>query len=277
MSDNSNDNTVTVAKGNFAKALKGEIKLTVGPLLQRSWEITLRSLPWMFGVFIGLLALNYIVSSGLALLFPFDQSVLADQERIDWSQIELNNLFISGLLQELILAPFSAMLIYLGMLNAADVRPSMAKLRDVLQVAPQLIFASFLKLALIAISALLLSAIGMLIGGFVLLLIVLVVIYIQLAFMLAVPLIIDRRLSTIKAMLASFIVINKTMFPVLILMALMAIILMISAIPLLLGLIFTLPMAFNLIGVLYHALIGLYEDNASDSTAPPNDQDLLGN
>lgn len=276
MSENSNNNTMTVAKGDFAKALKGEIKLTVGPLLQRSWDITLRSLPWMLGVFIGLLALNYVVSSGLALVFPFDQNAIVDQKNLDWSQLELNNLFISGLLQELILAPFSAMLIYVGMLNAADVRPSMAKLRGVLHCAPQLIFASFLKLAMIAISALILGFIGMFVGSFVIALIVLIVIYIQLAFMLAVPLIIDRQLSTLKAMLASFIVINKAMFPVLILMALMAIILMISAIPLFLGLIFTLPMAFNAVGVVYHALIGLYEDEVLPPASQADGDNLLG-
>lgn len=258
MSNNSNNTTPNLPVGDFGQALRGEIKLTIGQLLQRSWDITLRSLPWMLGVFIGIVALNIVVSDVLALVFPFDEQVLAEQTEIDWEQVNVGNFIAGSLLQELILAPFAAMLVYIGMLNAADRKPSLRKLRGVLRFAPQLVLVAFIKLVLTALVAGVFAAIGLLLGGaFAVVLVMLAVIYLQLVMMFAVPLIIDRELNAPRALLASFLVINKAMFPVLGFMALVAIICAISAIPLFLGLIFTLPMAFNAIGVVYHALIGL--------------------
>lgn len=258
MSENSNNTTPAVAAGDFALALRGEIKLSIGALLHRAWEITLRSLPWMLGVFIGLFLLNMLVSNVLGLVFPFDDEIFANQETIDWSQVPVGNIITSSLLQELILAPFSALLIYVGLINAADRKPSVNGLRAALQHAPQIMLVALLKIVITAtVAAALMFLVGMLSSSFAVLVSILAVIYIQVSLMLAVPLIIDRELNAWRALIASAIVINKVMFPVLGLMALLAIILLISAIPLLLGLIFTLPMAFNAVGVIYHSLIGV--------------------
>ncbi|OZB06525.1 MAG: hypothetical protein B7X54_02130 [Idiomarina sp. 34-48-12] len=258
VSNNSNNTTPQVAAGDFSRALRGEIKLTVGPLIQRAWDITLRSLPWMLGVFIAVMLLNMVVSEILMTLLPYDEQAMANPENIDWEQVNLGNFAISSLLQELILAPFAAMLIFVGMLNAIDQKPNLAKLRGVLQFAPQLILVALLKLTVTVLSA------GIVIGvfsfisvGLAVLLGVLVAIYLQLVMMLAVPLIIDRQLSAVRALIGSFLVINKAMFPVLGLMVVVGIIVIISALPLLLGLIFTLPMAFNAIGVVYNSLVGV--------------------
>lgn len=264
MSNNSNNTTTQVAAGDFSRALRGEIKLTVGPLLQRAWDITLRSLPWMLGVFIAVMLLNMVVSEILMTLLPYDEQAMANPENIDWEQVNLGNFAISSLLQELILAPFAAMLIFVGMLNAIDQKPNLAKLRGVLQFAPQLMLVALLKLTVTVLGA------GIVIGvfsfisvGLAVSLGVLVAIYLQLTMMLAVPLIIDRQLSAVRALIASFLVINKAMFPVLGLMVVVGIIIVISALPLLLGLIFTLPMAFNAIGVVYNSLVGCADNSQS--------------
>lgn len=261
MSDNSNNTTLAIPSGDFAKALRGDIKLGVGAMLQRAWEITLRSLPWMLGVFVVLLLINLLVSNVLGMFFPFDEEALATQNSIDFEQLPLGNIIASSLLQELIMAPFSAMLIYIGLVNAAEKKPSVVGLRSVLQHSPQIMLVALFKIVITAVLAAVLIGVGSFIGGgFAVLLAVLAVIYLQLSLMLAVPFVIDRELNAFRALIASFLVINKTMFPVLGLMALMAVILLISAIPLLLGLIFTLPMAFNAVGVVYHSLIGVDEE-----------------
>lgn len=261
VSDNSNNTTPVIPRGDFAQALRGEIKLSVGPMLQRAWEITLRSLPWMLGVFVLLLLINLLVSNVLGMVFPFDEEALATQATIDLEQLPVGNIIASSLLQEILMAPFSALLIYVGLVNAAERKPSFEGLRGTLQHAPQIMLVALFKIILTAVLAAILIGLGSLIsGGFALILTVLVVIYLQLSLMLAVPFVIDRELNAFRALIASFLVINKTMFPVLGLMALMGIILLISAIPLLLGLIFTLPMAFNAVGVVYHSLIGVDEE-----------------
>lgn len=262
MSNNSNNTAPKIAAGDFSRALRGEIKLTVGPLLQRSWDITLRSLPWMLGVFIAVMLLNMVVSEILMTLLPYDEQAMANPENIDWEQVNLGNFVISSLLQELILAPFAAMLIFVGMLNAIDQKPSFSKLRGVLQFAPQLMLVALLKLIVMVLGAgIILGVFQFISVGLAILLGVLVAIYLQLVMMLAVPLIIDRQLSAVRALIASFLVINKAMFPVLGLMVLVGIIVVISALPLLLGLIFTLPMAFNAIGVVYNSLVGVEGNN----------------
>lgn len=260
MSDQSTNNESKIPSGDFAQALRGEIKLTVGALLERAWNITLRSLPWMLGIAIGLYALNTLLAGILAFAFPVDMEAFANQENVDWEALDWGNLIVSSLLQEIILAPFAAMLVFVGMLNAAERKPSMLKLRGVFTYAPKLMLLAAVKLAAMALSAAIVGVIFMFISSsLAMILIVLTVMYVQLVSMLAIPLIIDRELGVMRALIASFLVINKAMFPVLAVMALMIIVLMISAIPMLLGLIFTLPMAFNLIGVIYHSLIGVSE------------------
>lgn len=266
MSNNSNNTAPQLAAGDFSRALRGEIKLTIGPLLQRSWDITLRSLPWMLMVFIGVLALSAVVSEILMAVFPYDEQAMANPEAIDWEQVNLGNLVLSSLLQELILAPFTAMLVFVGMLNAIDQKPSVAKLRGVLKFAPQLMLVAVLKLVVMALGVGIIIAVASFLSvALAILLGVLAAIYLQLAMMLAVPLVIDRQLSATRALIASFLVINKAMFPVLGLMVLVGVIVVISALPLLLGLIFTIPMAFNALGVVYNALVGCSDDSQHPS------------
>ncbi|WP_404407853.1 hypothetical protein LG272_08130 [Pseudidiomarina marina] len=262
MSNNSNNTAPQLAAGDFSRALRGEIKLTIGPLLQRSWDITLRSLPWMLGVFIGVMVLNMVVSEILMTLLPYDEQAMANPENIDWEQVNLGNLAISSVLQELILAPFTAMLVFVGMLNAIDQKPSFAKLRGVLQFAPQLMLVALFKIVIMALGVgIIIGVVSFINVALAIVLGVLAAIYLQLVMMLAVPLIIDRKLTASRALIASFMVINKAMLPVLGLMVLVGIIVLISALPLLLGLIFTLPMAFNAIGVVYNALVGCTDNS----------------
>lgn len=259
MSDNSNNTTTPVVPvGDFAQALRGEIKLSVGTMLQRAWDITLRSLPWMLGVFVVLFLINMLLSGVLSSVFPFDEEAFAAQESIDWEQLPIGNILASSLLQELIMAPFAAMLVYIGLVNAADKKPSISGLRKVLQYAPQVVLVALCKLLITGITAgLVVVVLSFISGTLAVVLTLLVIIYIQITLMLSVPFVIDRELNAFRAIMASFLVINKAMFPVLGLMLLMGIIILISAIPLFLGLIFTLPMAFNAVGVVYHSLIGV--------------------
>lgn len=95
---------------------------------------------------------------------------------------------------------------------------------------------------------------------------VLIAIYLQLSFTLATPLILERQLSVSRAIFASVLILNKKMLPLIAIYAIFTVIVIISALPLLLGLIFTIPMSFNVIGVIYNRLIGVPEETTNTET-----------
>lgn len=82
-------------------------------------------------------------------------------------------------------------------------------------------------------------------------------IYLAVAFMLTIPLIAERKLSAWDAMMTSCKAINQHWFKVFFLYILLGIILVISMIPLLIGLIWTLPLLIVAQGVLYRTIFGV--------------------
>ncbi len=116
----------------------------------------------------------------------------------------------------------------------------------------KMVFAGFSKVFSITISIILQT---ILIGlGF--LLLVLPGIYLTIGYALTLPLIIDKGLGPWEAMEASRKAIHKKWWTVLGLYLVMMLLYTVSAIPLGLGLIWTIPMTFVLIGVLYVHLFG---------------------
>lgn len=82
-------------------------------------------------------------------------------------------------------------------------------------------------------------------------------IYFCAASILAIPLVVERKLSAWQAIVVSCKAVNKHWFKVFFLMIAMGIILFISALPFGIGLIWTLPMFIALIGVLYNRIFGV--------------------
>ena len=88
-------------------------------------------------------------------------------------------------------------------------------------------------------------------------------IYLAMAYMLAIPLIVEKRLGAWQAMEASRRAITHHWFKAFFLMLLMMLILGISIIPLGLGLIWTYPMMINVLGILYRDIFGVEELRAA--------------
>lgn len=82
-------------------------------------------------------------------------------------------------------------------------------------------------------------------------------IYLAVAYMLAIPLIVERGLSPWQAMEASRKAITQHWFKVFGLFLLLGLILAISAIPVFIGLIWTVPLFVMAIGVLYRTIFGV--------------------
>jgi uncharacterized membrane protein len=115
------------------------------------------------------------------------------------------------------------------------------------------IFVYFSRFTLIFLTALAVSALFYL--GILLLL--LPGIYLGVAYALAVPLVAERGLSPWQAMEASRKAISQHWFKVFGLFFTLGLMLLLSAIPLGIGLVWTLPLAFIAIGVLYRTIFGV--------------------
>jgi uncharacterized membrane protein len=101
---------------------------------------------------------------------------------------------------------------------------------------------------------------GLLMTGLIyigLLLLVLPGIYLSIAYLLAIPLVVERKLSPWQALEASRKAISQHWFKVFGLFFVLGVIMMVSAIPLGIGMIWTLPLAVISVGVLYRTIFGV--------------------
>ncbi|MFC0444803.1 hypothetical protein ACFOD1_11045 [Pseudidiomarina halophila] len=239
---------------NFAAALRGEVPLRVGDVIQRSWDITLRALPIMLLGMVILFLANWVISSISAQFFPVEEETF-----------NLVNISGQSILSGLLIAPFTAIMTLMGLQNARDKKPTVATITTALSYAPKMIAVAAILMTLMAIPGVLLFLLFGSSGTF-FALFVLIAIYLQLSFTLATPLILERQLSVSRAIFASVLILNKQMLPLIAIYAIFTIIVIISALPLLLGLIFTIPMSFNVIGVIYNRLIGVPEETTTIET-----------
>jgi len=149
---------------------------------------------------------------------------------------------IVSMLATVLAYPFLAGINMIGIRKAAD---------QPLQFSE--IFSHFDRTVPVVITALLMSALSLI--GY--LLFVLPGIYLSIAYLLAIPLVVERGLSPWQAMEASRKAITQHWFKAFGLFLLIGILLMLSAIPLGIGLVWTLPMMIVAIGVLYRTIFGV--------------------
>lgn len=245
---NRKQTTQRPAVGDFSRALRGEIKLAVGPSLQRSWDITLRTLPLMLSALALIIIVNVLLQS------VFDQWI-----PVDLQQLNPRNQAVQALLGMLIMAPLVAYLSYAGLLNARDQKPTWQHWQLVLGFAPRVLAATVIQAGLMMVIVLLIMVLPTLLGvplALTMALLLVALVYLQLSLILAIPLVLDQRLSAVRACIGSWLVVTKVMAPLLALYSIMLLIVFISAVPMMLGLLLSIPMLFNLTGVVYDQLIG---------------------
>lgn len=247
---------------NFAAAIRGEARLSVGDVIQRSWDITLRALPMMLLGVAVLIIMNGVVTGIAESVFPTDSE-----------QPDPRNSIFQSLLSIVFVAPFTAVVTLMGLKNARDVKPGLECFAEALRCLPQVLGITFImSIAVMVLAALWFLIFG--VTGTALALVFVTAIYFQFAFLLAIPLVLERQLKATRAILASFMVMNKKMFTVLGIYIILFVIILISALPLFLGLIFTFPMSFNVVGVIYNRLIGVPSET-SEFTELPNEEGQL--
>lgn len=239
---------------NFAAALRGEAPLAVGDVIQRSWDITLRALPMMLLGVAVLIIMNAVVSGIAEAIFP-----------VEGEQLDPRNSMLQSLLSVIFVAPFTAVVTLMGLKNARDAKPGLECFTEALCCLPQVLAITFImSFAVMLLATLFFLIFGM--GGIALALVLVTAVYFQFAFLLAIPLVLERGLKVTRAIFASILVMNKKMFTVLGIYIVLFVIVFVSALPLFLGLIFTLPMSFNVVGVIYNRLIGVPNNNVEFET-----------
>lgn len=245
---------------NFAAALRGEASLAVGDVIQRSWDITLRALPMMLIGVAVLIIMNGVVAGIAESVFP-----------VDSTQPDPRNSIFQSLLSIVFVAPFTAVVTLMGLKNARDAKPGLECFAEALRHLPQVLAITFImSFAIMLLTALFFLIFG--IGTIAVSLTLVTAIYFQFAFLLAIPLVLERGLKVSRAIIASFLVMNKKMFTVFGIYVVLFIIIFISALPLFLGLIFTFPMSFNVVGVIYNRLIGVPNETVEIETQPDETQ-----
>ncbi len=219
----------------------GDYDFAIGAVLSESWERTngLKGSFWAAGaiVFLVMIALGGVVGGGSAVLVGSDDVAAGGLSSI--------------LLQLVIMAvmyPFMAGIMMLGIERSVDLPLSYKSVFGYFAYTLPLLGVAVLMSILVAIGFLLLIIPG---------------IYLSLAYMFAVPLVVEKNLGIWDAMETSRKAVTSHWFKLFFLFLIMSIILIVSALPFGIGLIWTYPMMVAMIGVMYRDIFGVEAVDAS--------------
>lgn len=218
------------------QALSRGYDFNIGELLGEAWQRTKGTKGIIIGGFLVFYAVLLVVSFVLGgILGVF--GALSDSP----GAVVIGELVI-GILASAMAYPFMAGINMVGIRRAADQPISFNE-----------IFSHFgrtVPLVITAIVMMLLIYLGMI-------LLVIPGLYLAIAYMLAIPLVVERGLSPWQALEASRKAISQHWFKVFGLFLLLGLITMVSAIPLGIGLIWSIPLFVIAMGVLYRTIFGV--------------------
>ncbi len=222
----------------------GDYDFSIGAILSESWKRTngLKGAFWAAGAIavFAILGLSIFVGGGMSVVVGNADSIAG--------------VLSSVLLQLVIMAvmyPYAAGVMMLGIDRSVDLPVSYKSVFGYFPYTLPLLAVAVLMSVLITIGFLLLLAPG---------------IYLSLAYIFAVPLVVEKNLGIWEAMETSRRKVTRHWFKLFFLFLIMGIILFISALPFGLGLIWTYPMTVAMVGVLYRDIFGV--ETAETSLQP---------
>lgn len=218
------------------EALSRGYDFNISELLNEAWQLVKGTKGIIIGGFLVFYAVMMAVSFVLGGIFGL--LGLAGDE----SMLSILTEMIIGMLASAMAYPFMAGLNMVGIRRAAGHPISFNE-----------IFSHFGRLVPILITALL-STVLIYIGF---MLLVIPGLYLGIAYMLAIPLVVERGLTPWQAMETSRKAISQHWFKVFGTLLLLGLITMISAIPLGIGLVWTIPLLVLTMGVLYRTIFGV--------------------
>ncbi|RKZ40064.1 MAG: hypothetical protein DRQ49_09535 [Gammaproteobacteria bacterium] len=215
----SHEKVGTSAGGTLQDGIEGNYDFSITDVLKEAWQKTY-GIKWTFFA-IGIVFI--LIAVGISLIF-------------------------TGLLQQLIfmiiMYPFLVGIMMIGVRRSVELPVSFSMAFGYFGYTIPIIIAAFLMSVLMIIGTLLLIIPG---------------IYLSVAYLLTLPLIVEKNLGAWRAMEASRKAITHHWFKVFFTYFIMGIIYIISIIPLGIGLIWSIPMMVNVGGILYRIMFGVEE------------------
>lgn len=225
-------------QGSLEGGINGDYEFTISEIFSEAWERTKGAkgtfiLAWVFYVIVAI-----VINAALSYVVP-DTDMMFQEGRFVAG-------FIWAALPSLVtipvLYPIMAGITLLGIHRAVDA-----------DISASSVFSHFGKIIPLTILGILMSIMIML--GFILL--VIPGIYLSVAYLMAIALMIDKDLGAWEAMEASRKAISKHWFKVFFLYFLIVLLFMVASIPVLIGLIWVVPLFSILHGVLYKYMFGV--------------------
>ncbi len=225
-------------QGSLEGGINGDYDFTIGEIFAEAWERTSGAkgtflLAWLFYI-VAAIAVNAV----FAFAAP-DPELLIQQGRMSEGMIWA---IIPSLITIPILYPILAGIILMGVHRSVDA-----------DINATSVFSHYGKVIPLTILTIVMSILIML--GFMLL--VLPGLYLAVAYMMAMTLMIDRDMGVWESMEASRKAISKHWFKVFFLYLLLSLLMMVAALPFLIGLIWVLPLASIMHGVMYKYMFGV--------------------
>lgn len=225
-------------QGSLEGGINGDYDFTIGEIFGEAWERTKGAkgsllLAWLFYIVVAI-----AVNAVFAFTAP-DPETLINQGRMSEGMIWA---IIPSLVTIPILYPILAGIVLMGIHRSVDA-----------DINATSVFGHYGKIIPLTLLTIVMSLLIML--GFILL--VLPGIYLAVAYMMAMSLMIDRDMGIWEAMETSRKAITKHWFKVFFLYFLLWLLMIVASIPLLIGLIWVLPLAVIMHGVMYKYMFGV--------------------
>ncbi|WEJ71339.1 MULTISPECIES: hypothetical protein [unclassified Pseudomonas] len=220
------------------EALARGYDFTIGDVIQEAWQRVSGTKGLIIAGFIVYGVVVQIISFALGLVLGIGYAASGTEVSASVAILQL----VVGVIAGAVGYPFLAGINMLGIRRAADQPVSFNEMFSH--------FGLFIPLLITGLIMTVLIYLGML-------LLVLPGIYLSIAYILAIPLAVERKLSPWQALEASRKAITQHWFKVFGLFLVLGVIIMVSAIPLGIGMVWSLPLAIICIGVLYRTIFGV--------------------
>jgi len=239
----SNDKPTPVQLGgSIETSLSQSVPLNVSQLFAEGWKLTRHTkfalLAAIVGVGCCIVLVSMLIHSGSRMLnYPLS---------------EPGQLLIINLLLAMVFSPMTAALSMMGITHASGLATRATLVFDFFRF-----LAPLANCTLVAMLVSEVCSVAVLNVGLPPFLSLMLSLYFMVCFSFAAPLVIEKRMSSLRAMAISFRVVNRQFTGVVVSYALLAALLLVALLPLGLGLIWGAPMFFNVKGVLYRQLFGV--------------------
>ncbi|MEA3410868.1 MAG: hypothetical protein U9R74_04940 [Pseudomonadota bacterium] len=224
--------------GTLADGIAGRYDFSMEDVFKEAWRRT----EGMKGAFWAAAIVIIIAMTAVGVLLEFVLGSPPDDPEAVMTAGQLASGFAKQLISSGVSYPLMAGLLMIGVRRSVD-----------LPVSTHTAFSYFnhaVPLFVVGLLTALLTYVGFL-------LLLLPGVYLMVAYILVVPLVTDKGLGPWHAMEASRRAITRRWFKVFLVLLVTSLILLVSAIPLLIGLIWSYPWAINVIGVLYREIFGV--------------------